>query len=349
MTRFDRYLMRTLLTTTLIAVTFLLIIDFLLQSADQAGDIGHNNYTVVIMILSQLYQLPEKLLLFAPAATLIGAIMGLGQLASQNEIAIVLASGVSRLRLVRGGLVLATIIGLCLLILGESTAPRLAAKGELLRSQALGQAATLTSREGMWLNDHGTMTRIGSVNPDGSISDLLRITPEKDQTTVQQASEATYEDGRWLLTESRSLSIDKNRAVQEPGASEWLNNIVPQDIAYLFQQNTHPGLIERYRQIQFLKTNGLNYQEHSLAFWQKLFLPLTILTMVLLALPLAFSRGRSAHQGTRLVIGILLGVGFYICQGILTNFALILGWAPLLGALLPIAIFALPPLFILKG
>ncbi|MBV7433963.1 LPS export ABC transporter permease LptG [Cardiobacteriaceae bacterium TAE3-ERU3] len=349
MTRFDRYLIRTLFMTTLISVTFLLIIDFLLQSADQASDIGQNNYTVAIMVVSQIYQLPEKLLLFAPAATLIGAIMGLGQLASQNEIAIVLASGVSRLRLVRGGLILATIIGLCLLLLGESTAPRLAAKGELLRSQALGQSATLTAQEGMWLNDHGTMTRIGNVNPDGSISDLLRITPEKNQTTIQQANKATYENGRWLLTDSRSLTIDKDNASPKPGATEWSNNIAPQDISYLFQQNSHPGLIERYRQIQFLKNNGLNYQEHSLAFWQKLFLPLTILTMVLLALPLAFSRGRSAHQGTRLVIGILLGVAFYICQGILTNFALILGWPPFLGALLPIIIFAIPALIVLKG
>lgn len=349
MTRFDRYLMRTLFTTTLIAVTFLLIIDFLLQSADQAGDVGQNNYTVAIMVLSQMYQLPEKLLLFAPAATLIGAIMGLGQLASQNEIAIVLASGVSRLRLIRGGLILATIIGLGLLLLGESTAPHLAAKGELLRSQALGRAATLTAQEGMWLNDQGTMTRIGRVNSDGSISNLLRITPSKEQTTIHQASEAVYQSGRWLLKGSRSLTINKDNASPEPGPLEWSNNITPQDIAYLFQQNTHPGLIERYRQIQFLKTNGINYQEQSLAFWQKLFLPLTILTMVLLALPLAFSRGRSAHQGTRLVIGILLGVSFYICQGMLANFALILGWQPLLGALLPIIIFAIPALIVLKG
>lgn len=347
MTRFDRYLIRTLLTTTLIAVVFLLVIDFLLQSAEQAGDVGRNHYTVMIMLASLLYQLPEKLLLFAPAATLIGAIMGLGQLAGQNEIAVVQASGVSRLRLVRGGILLAAGVGIGLLLLGERTAPALAAKGELLRSQALGQTAHLTSREGMWLNDRGTMTRIGSVNPDGGINDLLRISQDGQKITVQHAANAAYQDGHWLLNDSQRLSISPERTQREPGDALWRNAISPQDVAYLFQQNTRPGLVERYRQIQFLKKNGLNHQAQSLDFWQKLFLPLTIITMVLLAMPLAFSRGRSAHQGTRLVIGILLGVAFYICQGIMANMTLILGWPGLIGALTPILIFALPSIFLL--
>ena len=69
--------------------------------------------------------------------------------------------------------------------------------------------------------------------------------------------------------------------------------------------------------------------------------------MVLLALPFAFGSNRSGQQGTRLVIGILLGVAYYVISGVIANLALLLHWPPLLGATLPIFLFTVPAFIVL--
>lgn len=348
MNHFDRYLCRTLAASTLIALIFLLCVDFLLQSAEQSSNIGKGQYTVGVMILTLIYQIPEKLLLFAPAATLIGGIMGLGQLASQNEITIALASGTSRFRIVRGGLILAALIGVSLVALDQKIIPQFSAKSDLLRNQALGRSTSLTANEGLWLHESNSMTRIGQINDDGSISNLLRITPNHDNSTISSADKAIYKNGIWTLENSRKIAVNRNTVAPLEAETTWHSNVTPADVAALFRQDNYPSLTARFKQIQFLKANGLNYREGALKLWQKILLPLTIVTMILLALPFAFTRGRSAHQGTRLVTGILIGVAFYVSQGILANLALIIGWPPFLGAIAPIALFALPTWWFLR-
>lgn len=348
MTRFDRYVMRVLTMTTLTALLFLLCIDFLLQSADQAGDIGKGHYTFTVLLVVLFYALPEKLLLFAPAATLIGAIMGLGQLAAQNELAVVQASGVSRFRVVRGALLLACLSGVVLLALEESVVPDWSAKSTLLRNQALGRAASLSTREGMWLHTEQGMMHIGRVNADGSLGAIQRMTPHRDGADIMQAATAQFVDGAWQLHDSHTLHIDPDAATVSVGDSVWRSGLTPDNLTYLLKQNPYPTLVERYRQIHFLRANGLNADAQSLIFWQKLLLPLAVVTMVLLSLPFVFTRGRSANRGTRLIIGILLGVAFYVCQGMLANLTLILGWPPLLGAGLPIVLFAVPAWLLLR-
>ncbi|UJF23981.1 LPS export ABC transporter permease LptG [Suttonella sp. R2A3] len=348
MNRFDRYVLRTLLGATAIALIFLLGIDILIQSADDVDNIGKGQYSVGTMLLVQLYNLPQRIVLFAPAAVLIGGIMGLGQLGSQNELTVVQACGVSRLRLARSGLLLAALLGMALLVVGETLSPQASAKGDLLRAQALGRSAALSSDEGLWLNSSGVITRIGKLNEDGSLGRLTFFQREEGNSIqIALASRATYQDGGWQLNDYRGSRLDPQAMDALPAQSTWQTNLQPKDLSLLAEQNQFPSLSERYRQTQFLRANGLNYRAESLALWQKLLLPLSTCTMLLLALPFAFNHGRSANQGSRLVVGILIGVSYYVVEGIAGNLSLLLGAPPLLGALLPITLFALLPIYLL--
>lgn len=348
MNRFDRYLLRSLLSAALIALVFLLGVDALIQSADDVDNIGKGQYSVLTMLLVQLYNLPERIILFAPAAILIGGIMGLGQLGGQNELTVVQACGVSRLRLARSGLLLACVIGLALLVVGETLSPITSAKGDLLRHQALGRSAGLSSNEGLWLKSEGVIVRAERLNDDGSLGKLAFFQRETDNGIgIALATRAVYQDGRWQLSDYRGAHIDPTLVTARPAITHWQTNLQPKDLGILAAQNQFPSLSERYRQAQFLRANGLNHRVESLALWQKLLLPLSTCTMLLLALPFAFNHGRSANQGARLVIGILIGVSYYVVEGMAGNLSLLLGLPPLLGALLPIALFALLPIYLL--
>lgn len=344
---FDRHIARTVLATSAIALLFLTGMDFLIQSAAEADDLGEH-YSLLLMLLTLLLQLPEKILLFMPAAVLIGAIMGLGQLASQNELTVMLAAGVSRLRIVAAAIFMAFVLGLFALILGETLAPGWSQQSSLLRAQAKGGSADYQGR-GLWLRDNDAYVHIGQIDADGSIRHLRFYRQDGDSITLREAPRATYQAPDWQLENPRLLRISPERIEETSAASQWHNGASPAILQTLAASQQAETVRELYTLTRFLAANGLAHHGESLKLWQRLFLPLSTVTMLLLALPFIFGRARSAHQGSRLVAGILCGVSYYIAQGILANLALLYHWPPLLGALAPIALFALVPLLLLRS
>ena len=347
MTRFDRYLLRTILATSLIALAFLLAVDYIVQISVDADDLGQGNYTLAILLLQLLLVLPEKLLLYTPAAVLIGTIMGLGQLAAQNEIAVVRAAGISRLRLARAGIAFALIVGVLNIINGETLAPQLADRSRLLRSQALGEPADTGPAQGIWLKQQNTIIHIGALNADGSLARLRSYQNDAEHITIREADRATWDAPDWQLENPRAWRTRADKTERLTAPARWQNGATPQALHALAAINSAETLRELYTLTRFMAANGLNHEHESLKLWQRLLTPLTTAAMVLLALPFAFGNNRSGQQGTRLVTGILLGVAYYVISGVIANLALLLHWPPLLGAALPILIFTIPPLILL--
>ena len=93
--RFDRHVLASIGRTSLAALLFLLVIDVLVQLSGDFND----EAPLGLLLRLLLWQLPERLVLFLPASLLIGAILGLGALARDQELTVVLAAGVSRWRL----------------------------------------------------------------------------------------------------------------------------------------------------------------------------------------------------------------------------------------------------------
>ena len=347
MTRFDRYLLRTITATSLIALAFLLAVDYIVQISVDADDLGQGSYTLAVLLLQLLLVLPQKLLLYAPAAILVGTIMGLGQLSAQNEIAVVRAAGISRLRLARAGIAFALIVGVLNIVNGETLAPQLADRSRLLRSQALGEPADTGPAQGIWLKQQNTIIHIGAFNADGSLARLRSYQSDAGHITIREADRATWDAPDWQLENPRGWRTRADKTESTAAPARWQNGATPQALHALAAINSAETLRELYTLTRFMAANGLNHEHESLKLWQRLLTPLTTAAMVLLALPFAFGNNRSGQQGTRLVTGILLGVAYYVISDVIANLALLLHWPPLLGAALPILIFTVPPLILL--
>ena len=218
MTRFDRYLLRTITATSLIALAFLLAVDYIVQISVDADDLGQGSYTLAVLLLQLLLVLPQKLLLYAPAAILVGTIMGLGQLSAQNEIAVVRAAGISRLRLARAGIAFALIVGVLNIVNGETIAPQLADRSRLLRSQALGEPADTGPAQGIWLKQQNTIIHIGALNADGSLVRLRSYQSDAGHITIREADRATWDAPDWQLENPRGwrTSADKTESTAAP-------------------------------------------------------------------------------------------------------------------------------------
>ena len=88
------YLMRTLLVSTLLVLMVLLalatLFEFISELANNMGDYG-----VPQALLYSVLRLPPLAFEMLPMATLIGALLGLGALASHSEIVVMRVAGLS--------------------------------------------------------------------------------------------------------------------------------------------------------------------------------------------------------------------------------------------------------------
>src|SRR3546814_11041913 len=66
------------------------------------------------------------------------------------------------------------------------------------------------------------------------------------------------------------------------------------------------------RLIGYLERNGLDASSYRLSLWRKLIAPLTVVAMMLLAVPFVLGSQRGGGDGQRLLVGILVGLVFYV-------------------------------------
>ncbi|HLW24947.1 MAG TPA: LptF/LptG family permease, partial [Steroidobacteraceae bacterium] len=84
----DRYLYRTVLLYTGMAMTVLLTLAALFVFLSQQGDIGVGSYSAGDAFLFTFLNLPQQAFELLPIGALIGALMGLGQLAAGSELVV---------------------------------------------------------------------------------------------------------------------------------------------------------------------------------------------------------------------------------------------------------------------
>ena len=95
MNTLDRYLYRTVLVYTFMAMAVLLVLGALVVFISQQSDIGVGSYGAADAFLFTLLNMPQQAFELLPIGAMIGALMGLGNLASGSELVVTRASGVS--------------------------------------------------------------------------------------------------------------------------------------------------------------------------------------------------------------------------------------------------------------
>ena len=96
MNTLDRYLYRTVLLYTLMTMAVLLALAALVLFISEQGDIGVGTYSAGDAFLFTLLNLPQTAFELLPIGALIGALMGLGNLAAGSELVVTRASGAGR-------------------------------------------------------------------------------------------------------------------------------------------------------------------------------------------------------------------------------------------------------------
>lgn len=346
MTIIDRYLFRTVLASALLVLLVLLALELLFTLIGELEGVGDRaGYGALQVAQYLLFSVPGFVYQSVPMALLVGGLLGVGGLAAANELVAMRAAGRSPLRVATGALLAALLLGLGALAIGEFLAPHGDRLARQLRADADGVGAVQTADGGFWARDGDQIVRVGALLGDGTLADVTLFALAEDGTLRQvfAAARGRFDSGRWLLDEVVTTRFDAAAlSAGQRGRLYWDSELRPATLRLLNAEPESLALRDLDGYIAYLERNGLDAREYRLAFWHKLLSPLTTVAVLLVGLPFAFGRSRVAGAGQRLLIGVLLGLGFFLLNRLLGSWVLLTGLPPLLGA-------ALPPLLFLCG
>ncbi|ADC61587.1 LPS export ABC transporter permease LptG [Allochromatium vinosum] len=338
----DRYLAWAVMSGTLLTLAGLLPLMGVFILSDELDAIGTERYGLAEAMLFTLLSLPRYLYQLFPIATLIGALIGLGTLASRSELVAMRAAGISVGRLVRaallGGLVLATIA----VVLGELVAPIAEQRAVELRRLALsGEAAQLTPY-GFWAIDDGAYVNIREIRSGTSLRDIdiYRVDAAAGTLEASHAEGARYEDGRWVL-EGIALSRVDGEGVQVERVehAEWDSMLDPGLLKVVVADPRALPVWGLYKYIRFMSVNKQDASAYEIAFWSKVLHPVLTLSMILIAIPMLLGSSRSTGMGRRMLAGILVGLVYYLVSRTFAYLALLFGMNAFLAAIAPPVLF----------
>jgi lipopolysaccharide export system permease protein len=110
----------------------------------------------------------------------------------------------------------------------------------------------------------------------------------------------------------------------------------PELMEVLFMDADNMAISDLYRYAGYFEGQGQDAGQYFLAFWKKLFQPLTTAALVLVAISFIFGPLRSSTMGSRLFTAICFGLAFMLLQRLLNTVSLVYQADPLVAVLIPV-------------
>lgn len=340
----SQYMMRSILAMTALVLIVLLalagLIEFISELDDTRGD-----YQTPRVVLYTALRLPQLAFQMLPVAALIGSLLGLGALAANSEIIVMRAAGLSIKKL--SGMVAVT--GLVLLIftalLGEFIGPPLDYFARNMRLEARYEQDDERLGNATWVRDGPVILHLERVSAEfefGSIYMFLLDENNGLASIARAENSGIDKDDRWILENLRETRFrdDAVQVVESSLAVETFDI----DAEVLGISLVKPASLSGrglLSYIAYLKRNSLDSRRYETELWYRVARTATILIMPILALAFVFGALRTGGAGARLMIGVVIGLAYYLASEMLANSGQIFNFDPAVIAWLPSVMLAL--------
>jgi lipopolysaccharide export system permease protein len=313
-----------------------------LDNIGKGGYQTHHALAFVAMIM------PTRMYELLPVAVLIGSLYALTTLARHSEITVMRTSGLS----IRRMLGMLCLIGLAPVVLtyvfGEYIAPPAESAAQQWRLTSTNSAISQQLRSGLWIKDGPRVVNVRTLQPDRSM-ERIRVYSFDESGALQSIAEAVrgvYVEagdrnrGYWHLTGvTRTDFFDDRTEWVSPDELMWESALTPEVLSVLMVRPERMSVTALLAYIGHLRENQQNASSYEIALWKKLVAPFASLVMMVLALPFALVHERSGGVSVKVFLGVMLGVAFYLLNGMFTSLGTINSWPPLMAAITPSLLF----------
>jgi len=347
----DNYIARTIISGTFMVLLVLAALLAFVDFVSELDDVGKGQYSVFQAAMYVVFSLPKRLYEFFPTAVLIGSLLSLGTLAGNSELTVMRAAGVSIMRIVYSALKAGLILLVCVALIGELVVPVSERYAQTIRTENLQQSISLEDKGGFWARDGQRFLYVGHVFPGMNLGKIkiYELSSDNRLKRLTLAESAHYVDQQWILDDIQQTEFQDHQVESRKIKTEiWQKLLNPDLFNVVSVKPDNMSALDLYKYSQYLKSNDLDSSHYELTFWIKVFTPVSSIVMLLIALPFVFGSQRSSGAGSRILMGVLLGIGFYMLNRTVNHLGQVYHVYPFISASAPIFFVALASLHVLR-
>ena len=293
-----------------------------------------------------------------PVSALMGSLLGIGSLASANELVAFRVSGVSRLRLAAAGMAGTLFLTIPVMVIGEWVAPDAEQQARAFRlSQIVGQVI-IGGPSGMWMRDGNDIVNIrrpvltadrGQQSINFQDVEIHHFNSFADLQKITRAESAFFDGEQWTLEKVSIIEIGESEVVPlKLDRTPWVSGVKPELLESAVTRPFYLSIRALWDQLKYLRSNGLDDRIYRSAFWEKIIYPFAIVALVMAGMPFVFGSSRQHNHGFRLFIGMTLGGVFMLVNAAAQNFAAAYSLPVALSTALPSAILMIVAVAVLR-
>lgn len=334
----DLYIGKAVIGGVFLVMCVLLSLFVFIEFIGEIDDIGRGDYGAWTALRYVLLSVPRLTYELMPLSALLGSLIGLGMLASNNELIVMRASGVSLARITWAALKAGLLLVVFAIWVGEWVVADAEQSAADVRSSALAGNHSIRAGDGFWTRDAANFINVRTVLPGGKLVgvNIYEFDGAHNLRRISSATSATYDRGQWHLEKVRRSEIGAGGVTTEHLPSlAWSSRLNPGLLDVIAIKPHSLSVSGLYKYIRYLRSNGLSAGRYEVEFWTKIALPFATCVMVFAALPFVFGSLRSVAVGQRILIGVLVGIGFYLVNQIASYLGLVYEFNPLYSAMLP--------------
>ncbi|MGR8979960.1 MAG: LPS export ABC transporter permease LptG [Gammaproteobacteria bacterium] len=345
------YIVREILKGSLISWVLLLTLINLFTFSDELKSLGTGNYGLKEIFYYLALTSPRVMYELMPSSALIGSLFILGAMGNNRELIAMKASGWSVPNILTAVMAAGAVLVLIAVLIGEFIAPTTERQAQVLKVTAKNQQIIKHTRYGLWLREGKKFINIRQIEDNGKLSDISIY----DLNDTDRLGRLTHAErgvflGKqtWKLLNVKTSDISINKITAGTRKDQILKSSIAPDIlkiAVVSPDNL--SLVDLAVYIDFLKDNRQKSHIFEMAFWGRIVNPLITFVMLLVSTPFVIGIKRGVSVGGRMIIGVVIGLGFDIFDKIVGHIGLIYDLNPPLIAFAPsifvmsIAIYAL--------
>ena len=347
----DLYIARVILSSSALCLLILTGLSGVIKWIDQIRLVGRGSYTMLDAGVYVFFLIPRDVEMFFPMAVLLGALIGVGMLASNSELVVMQASGMSKLDITLSALKTAVPLMILVMALGEWGAPAAEKRANELQATKLSGGSLIKSHRGIWAKDGDLFVNIGEIETVNRLFNitLYQFNDDLKLTQVVHADKAVFAQSYWRLFGVKRTSFTTSQVVMNELAEDrWHSSLTPDKLSVVSikpEALSIQGLVEY---LEYLNINSQDSSRYELALWRKLMQPITVAVMMLVALSFVFGPLRTVTMGARVLLGVVAGFIFYISSEIFGPMSMVYELPAFVGAAMPPLIFTGAAIYFLR-
>jgi lipopolysaccharide export system permease protein len=345
---------RSVLLALLGFVALFVFFDFI-DELDQVGRVSALDpsrvFNALDAVLGIALGLPSRVYELLPICVLIGSIFAMARLGQSCEFTVLRSAGLGPWRALKLTLTMGMGFAVLTFVVGDYIAPVTDKIQTLSRAEFNGGLDR--SDQGVWLKERtaqgSAAVHVGALRGDGQLQNIQVYNFDATGVLLERIEAPlakTDELGNWYLqdaTLTRYLSNRKQPTIDQSlhASLRWSSDINTGMVTSAMVDPAQLNTTDLFLYVRHLQANRQDAQAHEIAFWRKVFYPLSSLVMTFMALPFAYLHTRRGSVAEFLFLGVMGGIGFFLLSNITGHMGNLKDWPPWLAAASPSVAFLL--------